>query len=114
MNTTDKTIEEEAYRIRCRLGNNIKRYRMKAGLTQDELAELLELEYPATISRLESGRHWIRLYNLVKMAMVLHCTVDDLLIGDQPYQDNYKQYNRFLEVKSSIRKMLELLDDELS
>lgn len=59
------------------IGKRIKFYRKKRGLTQEELAERVELS-SHFISALERGMYSVKLENLVKIMNVLECTADDL------------------------------------
>lgn len=52
------------------LGKNLKEYRTKKGLTQNQLAEIVDVE-PQSISKIESGTNFPLLNNLDKMADVL-------------------------------------------
>ena len=63
--------------IEREIGKRIKFYRKKRGLTQEELAEKVELS-SHFISALERGMYSVKLENLVKIMNVLECTADDL------------------------------------
>lgn len=56
----------------------IKSLRMKAGLTQVELAKKMNVDQ-TTISNWESGKHIPMRKLHRKLAKILNCTVDDLL-----------------------------------
>ena len=60
----------------------IKKYREKENLTQEALAVKLSVER-STIAKWESGQVKPRVGNLVKLATVLNCTVDELLKGEE-------------------------------
>lgn len=64
------------------LGKNIAKHRQKLGLTQEQLAEKLDLGNEA-ISRIERGVTTPSLMRLFDFAMVFHCKVNDLLTGTQ-------------------------------
>lgn len=55
----------------------IKEYREKKGLTQKQLAQLIDTN-EAHISRLELGRHLPSLPRAFKLAEVLGCRIEDL------------------------------------
>lgn len=57
---------------------NIKKWRESVGLTQLQVAEKLKLS-TATIIRYEAGTREPRATELIKMAQLFRCTVDDLL-----------------------------------
>lgn len=61
------------------VGKRIKEYRIKAGLTQEELAERVGIS-PNYLSAVERGVKLIRLDKLVYIINQLNCTADDILI----------------------------------
>ena len=74
------------------LGKNIKRLRLAAGLrTQKALAETLHLPQPQ-VSDWENDRYAVlEISTLLKLAKVLRCTVDQLLVGVDPDYDRIHQ-----------------------
>lgn len=60
------------------IGDNVRRLRCAAGLTQAHLAELVERD-PSTITNIESGKRLIGVELLVKLAGVFSVSVDTLL-----------------------------------
>ncbi|MBK9181769.1 MAG: helix-turn-helix transcriptional regulator [Ignavibacteria bacterium] len=52
------------------LGNNIRRYRLKKGLTQEQLSQLSEVS-EAYVSRLEAGKRNPTVNVLAKIAEIL-------------------------------------------
>lgn len=72
------------------IGTRIRTRRKALGLTQQELAELVELE-PSYVSHIERGATKLGLPTLVNLANTLRVTVDDLLCDSlmhsrQPYE----------------------------
>ena len=61
--------------------NAIKILRKRARMTQTELANILSIE-PSTIAKRESGASMPRAETLLRLAALLHCTVDELLGAD--------------------------------
>lgn len=61
------------------LANNIVYYRLKKGLSQEELAELLETT-PVYLSSLENAKRNIRLDYIEHIANILEVNVKDLFI----------------------------------
>ena len=59
------------------LANNIKYYRLKKGLSQEELAELLETT-PVYLSSLENAKRNIRIDYVEHIAKTLEVSVKDL------------------------------------
>lgn len=60
------------------LGHNIAKYRQELGLTQEQLAEKIDLGNEA-ISRIERGITVPSLIRLFELSNVFHCSVADLL-----------------------------------
>lgn len=69
------------------IGENIKRLRKSAKLTQKELAEKLQLEgyefSDLTILRIEQGKRFVPDYEVVALADYFGITTDELLKGNQ-------------------------------
>lgn len=64
------------------IGDNIRRIRREAGLTQEALGRLLKVE-KSSISEWESGSRLCHIVRLCQIARMLGCTVDDLLEGTE-------------------------------
>ena len=64
-------------KARIILANNIKYYRLKKGLSQEDLAELLETT-PVYLSSLENAKRNIRLDYIEHIAEILEVSVKDL------------------------------------
>lgn len=60
------------------LGENIKKYRQKKGLTQANLAVSLDLSYEY-ICRVERGQKYMSLRKLFELADVLSVNIRDLM-----------------------------------
>lgn len=65
---------------RKRLGENIAALRGKRKLTQEELAEGVNLS-PRYIQSVEAGEYFPSLPNLVRLRAALHCEWNDLFSG---------------------------------
>ncbi|MGN0481268.1 MAG: helix-turn-helix domain-containing protein [Lachnospiraceae bacterium] len=65
------------------IGSKVKNLRKKAGLTQKELAEKLQLEghdfSDLTILRIEQGKRFVPDYEVVILADYFNITTDELL-----------------------------------
>jgi len=68
--------------LSSRLSDRIREYRVKANLTQTQLAELIE-ESTNTISRWETGFYLPRVPDLEKLAHALKVKLSDLLPEDK-------------------------------
>lgn len=64
-----------------KISANIKKFRIERGLTQAQLAELIEMEQ-VSISRIESGHYNISLKSLERFAKILKVQVIDLIRKD--------------------------------
>lgn len=69
------------------LGINIAKYRQELGLTQEQLAEKLDLGNEA-ISRIERGVTMPSLMRLFEFSRVFHCNVADLLVENSTKKDD--------------------------
>lgn len=56
------------------IGENIKRARIKAGYTQEKLAEKIDVSL-SVISRLETGRTMVSVEKILRIARVLNAPV---------------------------------------
>ena len=61
-----------------RFGANVRRKRMHIGLTQEELAEEVDLN-PRTVQKIEAGDVNILLTTVLRIQKALKCSWDDLL-----------------------------------
>jgi transcriptional regulator with XRE-family HTH domain len=66
-----------------RLGRNLARYRRRARLTQEQLAEAIQMEV-TTISRYETGATLPSLVTLENVAALLCVSIADLLTEETP------------------------------
>lgn len=62
------------------LGANVKKYRIKQGLRQWELALIVKVANP-TISNIEMGKRNPSIKTVSKIAHALRCSVSDLMQG---------------------------------
>ena len=65
------------------IGLNIKERRQQLGITQEHIANVLEVN-PSHISNIECGRTNPSLTALVKIANILECSVDYFISGELP------------------------------
>ena len=64
------------------IGDNIKFYRKKNQLTQDDIAEACNVTRQA-VSKWENGESLPTVDNLYALSRLLHTSVDDILIGEK-------------------------------
>lgn len=63
------------------LGQNVRKYRLEAGLTQETASELAGLS-SNYLRQIEMGNKTPRLETFIKIAEVLHVSADKLLFGN--------------------------------
>jgi len=68
------------------IGDNIKFYRKKNQLTQDDIAEACNVTRQA-VSKWENGERLPTVDNLYALSRLLHTSVDDILIGEKERDD---------------------------
>lgn len=59
------------------VGKRIQRFRKKKGLTQEQLAEMINMS-PNHLSAIERGVYGVKLDTLVQIINCIDCTADDL------------------------------------
>lgn len=72
------------------IGMKIRERRKTLGITQEFIAEQLDVN-PSHISNIECGRANPSLTALVKIANLLHCSVDYFIGKEYTYQNNSNQ-----------------------
>lgn len=102
------------------IGLKIKERRQKLGITQEHVAELLDVN-PSHISNIECGRANPSLTALVKIANILECSVDYFIGGEYTYKTDRNQEKTLddkimesikycdIDKKTRILKMIDLL-----
>ena len=109
-------MEELDYRT---IGEKIAKRRTAQGYTQEAVANLLDVN-PSHISNIEHGRAHPSLTTLVRIANILHCSVDCFLDGEytfKPDKDSDDMDSRIMDMlkfcspdkKQKILKMIELM-----
>lgn len=89
--------------LKQELGKNIQRYRKLNNITQEKLAELIDVEINS-ISSVERGRYFPSPDNLVKLAAALNVEISDLFrFKDEMTNEDYL---------AEIQKNLALIKDE--
>ena len=102
------------------IGLKIKERRQAQGITQEFIADQLDVN-PSHISNIECGRANPSLTALVKIANILHCSIDFFISGEYTYKidkekvktlddkimDKLKYFDA--DKKERVLKMLDLL-----
>ena len=69
------------------LGNRIKAEREKLDMSQDELAQKMDISRQA-ISKWETGNSYPDIEKILKLSQIFNLTLDELVKGDKNFQDN--------------------------
>lgn len=85
-----------------KLGLKIKELRKRKGLTQEQLAELIDMEQNS-ISVIESGRNFPTLGTLEKIAQILEVNLSDFF--------NYDYIDDIETIKASTKDIIHKMDD---
>ena len=88
------------------IGEKIKKRRIHLNITQEELAEYLDVN-PSHISNIERGRANPSLTALVNIANFLNCSVDIFLENEYSYPEQSS------DLDDTILKLLRNSDEEL-
>lgn len=102
------------------IGLKIKERRQSQGVTQETIANHLDVN-PSHISNIECGRANPSLTALVKIANILHCSVDYFISEEYTFQINDQETNSIdneinrklkhctLEKREKISKIIDIL-----
>ena len=85
-----------------KLGLKIKELRKRKGFTQEQLAELIDMEQNS-ISVIESGRNFPTLGTLEKIAQILEVNLSDFF--------NYDYIDDIETIKASTKDIIRKMDD---
>lgn len=101
--------------IKKKLGQRIKYYRKARGLSQESLAEMLDIS-PRSLGNAENGRYFLSLTNLQKLFEVLNINPYELFIFDKEapkdivYNDVLKKLENFKGDKKKLYAISAFLD----
>ena len=87
------------------LGKNIKLNREKAGLTQESLAEKLDISVQH-LSNIERGRRFVTSDLLDRIAVTFNISFSDLFLN--------KELDKTTQQKNQIKRISTIIDTELS
>ena len=90
------------------IGNVIKKYRRAKDLTQEQLAEMMNVSIQM-VSNLERGNKAIRIDNLVNLSQILQVSTDYILTGKETADDMNALTARIAQLSTKDRKMIEML-----
>ena len=92
------------------IGDRICALRKQKGLTQEKLAELMNVSIQM-ISNLERGNKAIRIDNLVALSGIFDVSTDYLLTGKCTGEDDSTLIQKKSALSDSDRKMIEMIID---
>ncbi len=102
-------------------GEKIKRLRKNRGLTQEQLAEMIEID-PRNLSRIEVGSSFVKAETLEKLLLSLNVTTEELFSNDhiKSAKELIKDINNYIDIIKNNNKKLEkihkmirfIVDDE--
>ncbi|MCW9699529.1 MULTISPECIES: helix-turn-helix domain-containing protein [unclassified Avibacterium] len=82
------------------IGQAIAKYRQAVGLTQAQLAEILDISNDA-VSRMERGKSVPNILRLLELSEIFHCEIADLLTSSS---------NRSMDQARQLEQLLHGLD----
>ena len=88
-------------------GEKIKRLRRNRGLTQEQLAELIEID-PRNLSRIEVGTSFVKAETLEKLLNALDVTTEELFANDhiKSSKELAKEINKYIDkIKDNPSKL---------
>ncbi|QEY24602.1 helix-turn-helix domain-containing protein [Neisseria animalis] len=91
------------------IGKTIAKYRMAAGLTQAQVAEILDVSNDA-VSRMERGGIMPTVARLIKLAEIFGCEVTDLLTESSPLVNDQSKRLAALLGRLDEEARMELMD----
>ena len=96
------------------VAENVKKYRLKEGWTQEQLAERAEVSH-AFVNQIENCKRDMTLGYCHQICNALNITPNDLLVSESEKEDSQKQVERFLQVikemeTSEIYFLLEMME----
>ncbi len=85
------------------IGKKIRERRLSLGITQEAIANKLDVN-PSHISNIECGRANPSLTALIKIANILHCSVDYFISEEYSFEiDNIKERNLDEQILNKLK-----------
>ncbi len=96
--------------IKQQLGEKIKRIRKKKGLTQEKLAEIIDIS-SRNLSNIEIGVNFPKTETLEKLLNALEISTEELFANDHIKSDNelIEGINSYIDIAKKDSKTLELV-----
>lgn len=98
--------------ISVRIGRNLRKIRKRLGLTQAELAPLLNVSFQQ-VQKYESGKNRLPVECLYKIKLFGNVPYDDFFIGVDQEECEFSRHNeiRLNNMRDAIGKRIENLED---
>lgn len=96
--------------VKKKIGNNIKKLRLKKGLKQSELAEMVGVE-DKTISRIEVGGNYPSMDLLVRLGNALECELVDFVNFTDKIVESLNELSK--EDLKTIEKFVDLIKNKM-
>lgn len=90
------------------LGENIQKIRNKKEFTQDNLADLLEIDR-ASISRYENGKNVMGIDVFMRFCNALESSPNELLLQEE----EWKSFEKYRELSKNNKKLIDDMIDKL-
>ena len=99
--------------MKDRVAANVKKYRVKQGLTQQQLGDMIGRD-KHSISRLESGNIFPKGETLSKLCASLDVNIYQLFVKDN-YYETFSDFIKFLsdEQKNKLKEIAEFINNNL-
>lgn len=98
--------------------NNIKLYRKMRGLTQKELADILDVTH-SSVSAWEIGKNSIDMLRLTQICQVLNVGITEILAENEDVEkvqrdEKNKQLMEYIEKRPEVKRLMEVTTDSRS
>lgn len=92
------------------IGKRIQQKRKQAGLTQEQLAEMMNVSIQM-VSNIERGNKAIRIENLINLCRILSVSTDYILIGKENVSDISELTSRISKLENKDVRLIDMITD---
>ena len=92
------------------IGMNVQNARLKAGLTQENLAEKVDISV-SSVSRCETGRSMVSIAKLIVIANELHVPAYELMMNPEEAQ-NYASSDQYASSRANNQAFAEAMETD--
>jgi len=103
--------EDLSQQIKEFVGRKIAEFRLERGMSQEQLAKLIDKAGSTAISYFESGLRKVSIADLIKIAKVLDKSVDDFLPKTATEQVENKEYA--LKLRANYNKLDKVTEESI-